>query len=143
MKNRLWLCLGLLGLALVISNAQTPGNALGASPFSCNLSAPVQAAAVATTQIIPPSGSTTIYVCGFSVNGGGAAGTMQLRTGSGATCATGSVNKTGLMTTAIGQNIDFGNGTGVIFKSSPGDGVCVQMATASATAAGIITYAQY
>lgn len=111
--------------------------------LQCDKSAVITAAAVATTQIVALSGSTVIYVCGFSVTGGGAAGTMQWKYGTGTTCGTGTTNISGAYTTAIGGTIGYGGSLGYVFKTTAGQALCITMATTSATANGVLTYAQF
>lgn len=111
--------------------------------IQCDKSAVITAAAAASTQIVALSGSTLIYVCGWSVTGGGAAGTLQWKYGTGAACATGPTNISGAYTTAIGQPIVFGGALGYVFKTPAGQALCVTMITASAVANGLLTYAQF
>lgn len=108
----------------------------------CDKSAVITATAAATTQIVAISGTTLIYVCGFSISGAGAAGTLTWKYGTGAACATGGVSLSGAYVTAIGQAISYGNGVGIVFRTIAGQALCITMATAAATASGVVTYAQ-
>jgi len=99
------------------------------------------AAAATTTQIIPGSGSTTTYVCGYQFTMAVLAGTVQLTTGTGGACGANTVVKSGVMQTIIGQPFTFGPGASV-FTAAPGSGVCMTTTGAGATAAGIINFVQ-
>lgn len=123
-------------------STQTGGGA--AIPLVCDKSAVVTATAAATVIVVALAASKTTRVCGFVITGAGAAGTMTWKSGTGTTCGTATTNLTGAMATAIGGTIPFGNGWGQIFQTAAqAQDLCVTMATASATAAGIIAYAQF
>jgi hypothetical protein len=111
--------------------------------IQCDKSAAIAAAAAATTQILALSGSTVIYVCGFSLTGGGAAGTLTWKYGTGSSCGTGTTSISGAYTTAIGQQIGHGGALGYVFKTPAGQALCITMATASAVANGFLSYAQF
>lgn len=103
-------------------------------------------ATAATTQLIAPSGSTVIYVCGFSSTMVGtlAADTLLLETGTGATCGTGTSVKTGTYNSgiltagavSIAQNVP-------LKPSAAGDGLCIITTVGTGPAInGTVSYVQ-
>ncbi|MGH8863094.1 MAG: hypothetical protein ACREVZ_00355 [Burkholderiales bacterium] len=111
------------------------------APTVTKSSLAIVAGAAATTKIITEIANQTIYVCGYQVSQIATAGTLQWITGTGATCGTGTVNKTGAMGVTASQPIAY-SGTGTAFRGGVGDAVCLTTTGAAGTAAGIITFVQ-
>ena len=68
-----------------------------------------------------------------------ATATIQFISGTGATCATGTVNLTGVMTFSAGQTVMIGDGYGAVLVAGPGLSVCAIIAVA--VAPGLIAFA--
>ena len=97
-------------LALILSTnalAQTVGPA---NAILCNRSFQVSAGATAITQFIAAVTGQFVYVCGYDLNAGAAAGTFQLSTGTGSNCGTG----TAALTPAFSLGVN-----GVLVSRSP------------------------
>lgn len=114
------------------------------------VSAIINVAAAATTQLVALSGTTIVYVCGFHLTISQVvttANTLRFVYGTGASCGTGTANLTG----------DFGAGgvtaapplvistgmSGTLFKTIAGQALCIITAIGgSGTFQGVITYVQ-
>jgi hypothetical protein len=140
------------------TGAALPGKAgyLGVQDSTANLSGLVQCdktafAAIATaanTQLVPLSGTTTIYVCSYVIEIQGivtTAGTNKLNYGTGTACATGTVQVTpdyvgstvAGTPTVIAQSV----GPGYLFKTTAGQALCATSTTTTVQKV-FITYAQ-
>lgn len=103
-----------------------------------------------TTQLVAPSGSTAVYVCGFDFTISEVvttANTLQFTTGTGATCGGATVTKSGLygaggVTAGDPIHIQSG-GAGTVFQAAASSGVCVVTAIgATGSFQGILTFIQ-
>jgi len=97
--------------------------------------------ATATAQLVAISGTTVIYVCGFSVGVAGTTPTARFQTGTGTTCGTGTVQKTGVYAPASAAPFAaFGGST--VFKSAAGEALCIELGGTTPSAQGFVTYVQ-
>lgn len=119
--------------------------------FVAKSSAVINITSATTTSLVAVSGSTTVYVCGFSLTISEVvttANTFQLEYGTGATCGGGTTALTGLygaggVTAAAPIVISVGNGSATVAKSAASNGVCAVTAIgASGTFQGLITFVQ-
>lgn len=103
-----------------------------------------------TTQLVAPSGTTAVYVCGFDFTISEVittANTLLFNTGTAATCAGATVTKTGLygaggVLAAAPIHIERA-GPGTVFSSAASSGVCAITAIgATGSFQGILTYVQ-
>lgn len=102
----------------------------------------VSVSASADAELVAISGSTVIYVCGFSLNA--AAGTtpgFRLIYGTGAVCATGTVGVTGVYLQAVNGVVNYGIGS-TIAKTIAGQALCIDVSGVGADFRGIVTYVQ-
>jgi hypothetical protein len=97
-------------------------------------------AATGNTEIVPLSGSTVIYVCGWTLQVGGADGTQWI-TGTGTACASGETDKVTFKFAADGDGAVAGNAGYMIFKTAAGGALCVER-TNSVALVGEVTYVQ-
>lgn len=97
-------------------------------------------AGTGNTEIVALSGSTVIYVCGFTLMVGGA-DTTQWITGTGSACASGETDKETFDFAADGDGIAVPNAGHVQFKTAAGGALCVER-TASVSLSGRVTYVQ-
>jgi hypothetical protein len=113
-------------------------------------SAPITITTATTTQLVAVSGSTSIYVCGFSFSASNVvttANTLYFEYGTstnctGTTALTGTYG-TGSVVAAAPSFYSMGNGLGTVFKTTASQGLCA-VTTIGATAAfeGVLTYVQ-
>jgi len=148
-KNSSWLQRGcflavpiLFVLFLLLPPGESEAQVGPPNQILCNGAAILNAAAAGTTQLVTPAAGKTVFICGWHFTTTTTAGTFQLTTGTGATCATGTpVNLTpahAISSTApSADHIDFAWGQG-----TTGHGLCVTT-TASATIAGQVWFGQY
>jgi len=107
----------------------------------CDSSALLSVSTATTTQIVALSGTKSVYVCGYVINGGGAT-TVKFVYGTGTACATGQVSLTPAFTLASGTNVSLGGGLGYVMKAPSGNALCAT--TSAAVAANIhIAYTQF
>jgi hypothetical protein len=107
----------------------------------CDSSAQLTVSTATTTQIVALVAAKTIYICGFLINGAGAA-TAKLVYGTGTNCATGQVSLTPAFTLAAGSNVSFGNGLGYVLKTASANALC--LTNSAAVAANVlVTYTQF
>lgn len=113
-------------------------------------SAPINITTAATTSLVAVSGTTSVYVCGFSASISQVvttANTLQFEYGTGAAC-TGPVVLTGLyggggVTAAAPIVVAGGNSGQTIFKAPSGNGICALTAIgATASFEGELTFVQ-
>lgn len=105
---------------------------------NCPLQAAVSLTAAGNTQIIALSGSTTIRICHLSLSAA-AAEDIKVTTGTGANCATGTADVTGLYRTATALALDFTTGP---LKGAAGAAICISQ-SAVVNAGGVVVYAQF
>jgi len=123
------------------------GASVGADPCQSSgipkSSAVITAPAAATTQIVAPLVNATVYVCGYQLGMvTAAAGTFQWISGTGATCGTGTVNKTGATPVNAGAPPFSYGPQSTLFQSSAGAGLCLVLTGAGDNAAGVLTFVQ-
>lgn len=119
-------------------------SAVAKSSVAVNLSA------AATTELIAISGSTVIYICDFAFSISQVvttANTLKFVTGTGAACATGQTNLTGLFgaggVTAGIPIVISANSPGTVFRTPAGQALCATTAIgASGSFQGVVTYVQ-
>jgi hypothetical protein len=109
-------------------------------------SAVINISSATTTSLVAISGTTTIYVCGFSVTLAStvAADTIQFEYGTGATCGTGTVLLTGALNTAgfLTGTISYGPGS-TIFKTVAAQRLCaVTTVGTGPSIQGVMTFVQ-
>lgn len=113
-------------------------------------SAPINVTSATTTSLVPVSGTTIVYICGFSITvapSAVTAATALFEYGTGAAC-TGPVVLTGTfgngdLTSTVGvAPIVFGSGGATIFKSAASNGVCILTAGNAVNVQGVMSYVQ-
>jgi hypothetical protein len=143
--------LGLFGVAMIalilivaglmlsppVVEAQGPGKA----PVLCTASVPVTGSTAVTTELVALAAGKRVYVCGFVLNGAGAA-TVTLKYGTGTACATGTASLTGAMKLIDGSTIAVGTGAGMITKTPVSQSLCWTN-SAAVQVSGVLSYAQY
>jgi hypothetical protein len=100
--------------ALLVALWGAPAKAQIAGPVYCNQMATAVLPLATKTQVVAaiPSGTSQIYVCGYTVTAVAAASTITFQYGTGTNCATGS--------TAIGPLVSLSNtGVSVAADNSP------------------------
>lgn len=121
------------------------------NPSLAKSSVAINIASATTTQLVAPSGTTGVYVCGFSFTISQVvttANTLQFTTGSGATCGTNTVTKSGTygaggVTAAAPIVVASPAVFGTVFSAAPSSGVCAVTAIgASGSFQGMLTFVQ-
>jgi len=107
--------------------------------YPCTNSAAINLTASGNTQIIAASGSTAIHICHISLAATSSVN-LQLVTGTGANCATGAANLTGVYIGTLGFALDFGDWAQLTGGAS--QALCLNQSAAVVTG-GVILYAQY
>jgi hypothetical protein len=114
-------------------------------------SAAINITTATTTALVAVSGSTTVYVCGFSITIAPSATTADVAAfeyGSGVACATSPISLTGgfgngdLTTASPVVPVSYGGGGATIFKSAASNGVCMITAGTTVNVQGVLTYVQ-
>lgn len=98
--------------------------------------------ATAGAELVAISGSTVIYVCGFSVNV--VAGTtpgFRFIHGTGAVCATGLTGLTGIYLLPLNGDTSYTPG-GTAFKTPAGKALCIDVSGVGVDFRGVLTYVQ-
>jgi hypothetical protein len=121
-----------------------------AIPASTKSSAVVNITTATTTQIVPLSGTTSIYICGGVLTLGPSSGTADTATivyGTGANCATGLTALSGALgagnNTSVASPIAVSLTSSGIFTSAPaGKALCLTSAGATVNIQGVISYVQ-
>ena len=102
----------------------------------------VAVSATADTELVAISGSTVVYVCGFSLNAAaGTAPSFRLTYGTGAVCATGTVGLTGVYLQSLNGTASYGGGA-TIGKTIAGQALCIDVGGTTPDIRGIVTYVQ-
>ena len=96
----------------------------------------------ASAQVIAASGSTIVYVCGFSASIAGTTPTFQFQYGTGAVCATGLTNLSGVYAPLTGTYAAYGGGEATVFATTGSQALCVATTGASPSLQGVLTYIQ-
>jgi hypothetical protein len=106
-------------------------------------SVPINVSAAATAQLVAISGSTKVFVCGFSFTMVGAVQSIQFEYGTGTTCGTGTNVLTGAFADGTVSDIvvTYGGGEMTIFGTPAGQALCV-LSTTTASVQGVLTYVQ-
>lgn len=107
--------------------------------FSCSLSAPISTAGAGTTQIIALAGTTVIRICHISLSWDAAVDWRIVR-GTGANCATGTVNMTDDYRNITAIGLDFG--AEAALRGGAGSAVCMTQ-TGAGNSGGVVSYAQF
>lgn len=142
-------------LAFALLAASFCANAQITSIDPCFTAAPKSSVAVAittaaTTQLVALSGTATIYVCAIHLTISQVvttANTLKFVSGTGASCATGTADLTGLFgaggITAAPPLVFNAGGFNTVFKTPAGSALCATTAIgATAFFAGVVTYVQ-
>jgi hypothetical protein len=124
-----------LGLCLWASWAQAQSFSIPVTQFSVSITG-----TVGTQQVIPPIAGLRGYITHIALIPV-ATSTVQFTAGTGATCGTGTVNLTGVMTFAAGQVLPIGSGNGGILTGPLNAGICIVIGVAAAP--GAIGAAQF
>ncbi len=104
-----------------------------------------------TTSLVAASGTTTVYVCGFSLTispAGTTADTIQFEYGTGAACVTTQTVLTGtfgngdLTTAAAVTPISYGGSGQTVFQSIASNAICAVSAGNAVSIQGVMTYVQ-
>lgn len=125
----------------------------GADPCNSNVaksSAAINISSATTTALVPVSGSTAVYVCGFSMSISQVittANTIKFEYGTGTACASGATSLTGTYGTGgitAGTPIVISQGgSGTVFSAPSANGLCaVTTIGASGSFEGVLTYVQ-
>lgn len=103
--------------------------------------------ATADAELVALSGSTVIYVCGFSFGlSGTTTPTARLIYGTGTVCATGLTALTGAYanggTPTVPIHYEVGNGGGTVMKGAAGNALCIDVEGTSPSAVGVVSFVQ-
>lgn len=121
-----------------------------ANPSVLKSSVAIAITSAATTSLVAVSGSTAVYVCGFSVTISQVvttANTIKFEYGTGASCTSPTVLTgaygTGGVTAAAPITVSYGAGGPTIFTAPASNGICaVTTIGASGSFEGVLTYVQ-
>jgi hypothetical protein len=113
-------------------------------------SASISVTSATTTSLVAVSGSTAVYVCGFSFTiapSATSADTAQLEYGTGASCTgthalTGTYGNGDLTTSAPPLPVSYGGGLGTVVTAPASNGVCLVTAGTTVNVQGVLTYVQ-
>jgi hypothetical protein len=94
-----------------------------------------------SAQVIALSGTTVIYVCGWTATVGGTAPTYQFQTGTGSVCATGTVNRSGVFAPTVGSFNSY-NPAMTAFAGASGEALCIATGGTTPSVQGVLTYVQ-
>ena len=137
MKSR-WLLAA--SVALALSNALS-ASAATFDPSGASYSVPINISTATTTQLVPLSGTTFIYVTSFTVIAGGT-GNLTFEYGTGTNCGTGTTALTGAYPFVANGGIAMGTGNGMVLKVPAGNALCV-VTSAAVQMSGSLSYQQY
>ncbi len=120
------------------------------NPSNTKASAVVNITSATTTQLVPVSGTTSIYICGGSFSiapSATSADTATIEYGSGTNCGTGTTALTGAygagdLTTATGPLMVNLFSSGVVAVAPSGKALCLLSAGTAVNIQGIISYVQ-
>lgn len=111
-------------------------------------SVPIDVTSAATTQLVAPSASTVVYVCGYQLTMAAtiAADSAKFTSGTGATCGGSSIDETGTISSGIltsGATSVSAGWDATVFASAAGSGVClVSTVGTGPRIAGVLSYIQ-
>lgn len=106
-----------------------------------NTSAPINISTATTTQLVPLSGSTKIYVTAWDVIAGGS-GNITLEYGTGSNCGTGTTPLTGAYPLTAQAGISKGDGTAPVLVVPSGNALCA-LTSAAVQMSGSVTTQQF
>jgi hypothetical protein len=109
--------------------------------ISCNAVAQYSAAAAALLRVVTGVAGKTIYICGYTIHGGGATN-VGLSTGTGTNCATGTAALTPQYVLASGTDVTDSSPFFRGLQVAPSVDLCVN-SSAAAAAQVTIYYGQY
>jgi hypothetical protein len=103
----------------------------------------INIASATTTQLVPLVAGQSVYVCGGGVTMVGAAQTLALEYGTGASCGTGTTLLTGAMADGAASDIwlPIGGGSATSFSTPSGNALCA-VTTGTVGQQGYLTYVQ-
>ncbi len=110
--------------------------------LDCEDSIPIVVGAATTLELVGLIVSESIRVCSFSMTMA-AAGTAQFVYGTGANCVVGTTAITGAYDLGAGFTAQDGDNIGRLFTAAVSNALCLVTTGGGATAAGLLTYAQY
>lgn len=91
--------------------------------IACDNTAILEMTTATTTQIVAASGSTAVYVCGVSVQTGGAS-TVTMKHGTGSNCGTGTTTLSPAWEIVANSGIVEGGGLGMVYKTTASQALC-------------------
>jgi hypothetical protein len=103
-------------------------------------SVPISTSTANDNALVAVSGTTKVYVCGFSFVTGGTVN-VKLRRGAGSACATSPSDMTGAMEFVANGGISVGNAGAVNLVTAAAEGVCIHLSGA-VNVRGFLTYVQ-
>jgi hypothetical protein len=103
--------------------------------YAVKSSTPITLTTATTQQLIPVSGSTVPYVCGFSM-------TIAPSATSGTNALTGTYGNGDLTSAAPVVPITAGNASSTVFKGAAASGICIVTAGTAVNVQGVLTYVQ-
>ena len=122
------------------NGANASGNLTGL--ISCDKSAIYDASTTGSTQMVAISGSTTIYICGYSIFVGGTATNVKFVYGTGSNCATSPANITPAYQLVANTGIVDGSLFFRGLKTIASQALCINASGANAVQA-IVYYTQF
>ena len=94
-----------------------------------------------SAQVIAASGSTIIYICGFTATVGGTAPTYQFVYGTGSVCATVQVTLSGVFAPTVGSFNTYSPGM-TAFSTIASQALCILTGGTTPSVQGVLTYIQ-
>lgn len=94
-----------------------------------------------SAQVLAASGTTHVYVCGFSATVGGTSPTYQFVYGTGAVCATGQTTLSGTFAPTSGAFQTSGTGM-TVFKTPASQALCLLTGGTTPSVQGVLSYVQ-
>jgi hypothetical protein len=117
------------------------GAAAAQSP-NCTQSVQIPASGAGTLKLVAdPPGSSRVYVCGYVLNAGTAAGAGQLQGGTGGSCAGGNALLTGVLSLGINGVLVDPSPSFRGMQTAPGAGLCLVI-TGTGPVSGVLYYTQ-
>lgn len=90
-------------------------------------------------EVLPVSGNSRIYTCGFVASVAGTTPSLKFRYGTGTACGTGSTDLTGVILPAAGTVLSY-TPSATAFSAPAGQALCVVLAGTSPSVQGVLTY---
>lgn len=118
--------------------------------FAAKSSAVINVTSALTTQLVAVSGSTSVYVCGFSLSiapSATSADTAEFEYGTSTNCTgthalTGTYGAGDLTTAAAPLPINYGGGNQTVFRAPASQGLCMVSVGTTVNIQGVLTYVQ-